>query len=101
MTKLIPPQQCADMTELRGQIDDLDEILVELLATRAGYIDRAVELKTLNGWPARIPARVDEVIENARAKAGQAGLDPDLVEGLWRQLVEWSIAREACVIRET
>ncbi|MEP4037744.1 chorismate mutase [Pseudophaeobacter sp.] len=101
MTHLIPPQHCADMTELRGQIDDLDKMLVELLATRAGYIDRAVELKRLNGWPARIPARVEEVIANARAKAGQAGLDPDLIEGMWRQLVEWSIMREARVIHET
>lgn len=89
------------MTELRAQIDDLDEMLVELLAARAGYIDRAIELKAENGWPARIPARVEEVIANARAMAGQAGLDPDLIEGLWRQLVEWSIAREARVIHET
>ncbi|KPD13072.1 chorismate mutase [Phaeobacter sp. 11ANDIMAR09] len=101
MTHLIPPPHCGDMAELRGQIDDLDEMLVELLATRAGYIDRAIELKRLNGWPARIPTRVDEVIENARAKAGEAGLDPDLIETLWRQLVEWSIAREARVIHET
>ncbi|MEP2718147.1 chorismate mutase [Pseudophaeobacter sp.] len=100
MTKLTPARDCADMAELRRQIDDLDQMLVELLATRAGYIDRAVELKSQNGWPARIPARVDEVIENARAKADEAGLDPDLIEGLWRQLVEWSIAREARVIHE-
>lgn len=101
MTDLIPPQHCTDMTSLRAQIDDLDQRLVELLATRAGYIDRAIELKSQNGWPARIPARVEEVITNARAKADQAGLDPDLIENLWRQLVEWSIAREACVIHET
>ncbi|EBA18523.1 chorismate mutase family protein [Roseobacter sp. SK209-2-6] len=101
MTKLIPPQDCSDMPELRRQIDELDEMLVELLTKRAGYIDRAIELKSQNGWPARIPARVEEVIANARAKAGQAGLDPDLIEGLWRQLVEWSIMREARVIHET
>ena len=100
MTDLTPAQNCADMTELRAQIDDLDQMLVELLAIRAGYIDRAVELKSQNGWPARIPARGEEVISNARAKAGQSGLDPDLIEGLWRQLVEWSIAREARVIHE-
>jgi len=101
MTKLIPPQDCSDMPELRRQIDELDEMLVELLTKRAGYIDRAIELKSQNGWPARIPARVEEVIANARTKAGQAGLDPDLIEGLWRQLVEWSIMREARVIHET
>lgn len=100
MTKLIPPQKCNDMDALRQQIDALDAQLVALLADRAGYIDRAVELKSENGWPARIPARVEEVIENARARAGHSGLDPDLIESLWRQLVEWSIAREARVIHE-
>jgi isochorismate pyruvate lyase len=71
-----------------------------MLADRAGYIDRAIELKQANGWPARIPERVEEVVMNAREHAVRAGLDPDLIETLWRQLVDWSIAREARVIRE-
>ena len=37
---------------------------------------------------------------NARAAAEGQGLDPGLIEDLWRQLVDWSIAREARVIRE-
>ena len=89
------------MGALRGEIDALDERLVALLATRAENIDRAVALKQINDWPARIPERVEEVVANVRSKAGADGLDPDLVESLWRQLIGWSIAREARVIRET
>ncbi|MCB4458579.1 chorismate mutase [Leisingera sp. McT4-56] len=100
MTKLTPPQDCQSMAEVRAQIDRLDIELVQLLAVRAGYIDRAIQLKQLNGWPARIPERVEEVVMNARAAAEGEGLDPDLIEHLWRQLVDWSIAREARVIRE-
>ncbi|MGR3762053.1 chorismate mutase [Roseobacteraceae bacterium NS-SX3] len=100
MTELTPAGQCNSMPELRQQIDKLDQQLIALLAARAGYIDRAVQLKTANGWPARIPERVDEVITNACQAGRDAGLDPDLVERLWRQLVEWSIAREARVIPE-
>ncbi len=100
MTKPKPPQDCTSMEELRLQIDRLDLDLVALLAERAGYIDRAIALKTENGWPARIPERVEEVVMNARDTAEAQGLDPDLVEMLWRQLVDWSIAREARVIRE-
>ncbi|WZK90977.1 chorismate mutase [Aliisedimentitalea scapharcae] len=95
-----PPQECADMGALRAQIDRLDGDLIAMLALRAGYIDRAIALKSDNGWPARIPDRVEEVVANARAAAETKGLDPDLVEDLWRRLVEWSIAREAQVIRE-
>ncbi|QAX30515.1 chorismate mutase [Leisingera sp. NJS204] len=100
MSTRTPPDACADMASLRLQIDDLDRELIALLALRAGYIDRAIALKQANGWPARIPSRVEEVVMNARAAAEAQGLDPDLTERLWRQLVDWSIAREARVIRE-
>jgi isochorismate pyruvate lyase len=100
MTEPTPPADCASMENLRAQIDLLDRKLVALLAQRAGYIDRAIALKQENGWPARIPARVEDVIAKVRAAAEDEALDPALVEALWRQLVEWSIAREARVIRE-
>ena len=96
----IPPQDCNHMSDLRAQIDALDEDLVALFVERAGYIDRAIALKQDNGLPARIPERVEEVVTNAGDRAEAAGLDRELVERLWRQLVEWSIAREAQVIRE-
>ncbi len=43
------PDQCQNMRELRDEIDALDVALVDLLAKRAGYIDRAVTLKTQEG----------------------------------------------------
>lgn len=101
MTQLTAPAQCRDMGELRAEIDALDAQLVALLTRRAAYIDRAIELKQANGWPARIPGRVEEVVSKVREQAQSNGLDPDLVEPMWRQLIDWSIAREAQVIRET
>lgn len=92
------PKSCADMADLRAVIDSLDAELVALLVRRAACIDRAVELKQAAGWPARIETRVEEVALNARARAEAAGLDGDFVEGLWRQIIEWSIAREERVL---
>ena len=86
------------MPALRAAIDALDARLVGLLALRAGYIDRAVSLKEAAGLPARIPDRVEEVVAKVRAAAEAEGLDPALCEALWRQLIEWSIAREARVL---
>lgn len=100
MTKPVLPKDCSSMAELRAQIDRLDIELVELFKQRAAYIDRAIELKTENGWPARIPERVDEVIENVGREAAERDLDPEMIKTLWRQLVDWSIQREAKVIRE-
>ena len=95
------PQDCKDMVELREAIDHLDQNLMGLLAKRARFIDRAAELKTENGWPARITDRVEEVAGNARRNAENSGFDPDLAESLWRTMIEWSIAREERVLGRT
>ncbi|PPB82166.1 isochorismate pyruvate lyase [Albidovulum inexpectatum] len=88
------PEECQTMADVRAEIDKLDAELVRLLARRVRYIDRAAELKPALGWPARIDARVEEVVRNVRAKAVQESLDAELVESIWRRLIDWSIARE-------
>jgi isochorismate pyruvate lyase len=88
------PQECDDMTDVRAEIDRLDEVLVRLFAERAGYIDRAAQIKAKVDLPARIDGRVEEVVTNVRRHAATHGLPPDLVEKLWRRLIDWSIARE-------
>ena len=98
MSTLTPPQDCRTMQELRNQIDKLDRQLIELLVTRATYIDRASELKPGEGLPARIPERVEDVVQKVRSNSVDLGLDPDLAERLWRILIDWSIAREERVL---
>ncbi|MDR0810644.1 MAG: chorismate mutase [Gemmobacter sp.] len=92
------PPDCRNMTELRAEIDALDARIVMMLKQRASYIDRAAELKPAEGLPARIDTRVEEVVARVRHRAEAEGLDPDLVEGLWRQMIEWSITREERVL---
>jgi len=88
------PADCTSMAEIRAEIDRLDEDLVRLFAERAGFIDRAAEIKAEVDLPARIGPRVEEVVRNVREHAETHGLPPDLVEKLWRRLIDWSIARE-------
>lgn len=88
------PSDCHTMPELRAAIDMLDSRIVELIKQRADYIDRAVTIKQAEGLPARIDSRVEDVVAKVRARAMAEGLDPVLAETIWRQLIEWSIARE-------
>ncbi len=92
------PADCTSMADIRAEIDRLDAELVALFGQRAGYIDRAGQIKTEIGLPARITPRVEEVVENVRRHAVAAGLPPELVEKLWRRLIDWSIAREESVL---
>ena len=100
MTELTKPGDCNSMDELRHQIDKLDVKIIELLANRSEFIDRATELKKSNGMPARIPERIESVVSNARNAAEELDLDADLIEKIWRILIDWSIRREAEIIRE-
>jgi len=90
----LPAKDCATMAEVRAGIDRIDAALVALLAERAGFIDRAAEIKAAENLPARIEWRVEEVVSRVRAEAMAQGLDPDLAEALWRRLIDWSISRE-------
>ena len=92
------PADCETMQDIRAEIDRIDVALISLLAERAGYIDRAAQVKTVVGLPARTVDRVEQVVANVRAEADARGLAPDLAEVLWRQLIEWSIAREEIVL---
>ena len=83
-----------DMPALRSHIDALDEELITLLAQRHALIDQAARIKSRDGLPARIDSRVEEVVAIVRRHAIQSGLDPDLIEALWRQIIEAAILQE-------
>ncbi|NBB97434.1 MAG: chorismate mutase [Alphaproteobacteria bacterium] len=95
---MFDPKACQDMTQLRLQIDQIDRALVALLADRAAHIDRAIDLKPGEGLPARIEARVEDVLARVQSEAALQGMDPDLARAIWIQLIEWSIAREERIL---
>lgn len=92
---LEPPEECHSMADIRNQIDKIDADLVDLFVLRSRYIDRAVIIKRRDDLPARIETRVEDVVEKVKTRAARSGFDQELVETLWRLLIEWSIAREA------
>lgn len=94
MTTLLAPDACRTMADLRVQIDAIDADLINLLVTRSRYIDRAVDLKKIEGLPARTTDRVAEVLDKVSTTASEQGLDPELARTLWAELIEWSIQRE-------
>lgn len=91
---MIPTDDIPDMPALRAHIDALDAQLMALLAQRHALIDRAAQIKSGNGMPARIDERVEEVVANVRRHAGELGLNPDLYDRIWRQLIDAAIDQE-------
>ena len=87
------PSECNSMEDVRDQIDRIDRELIDLIADRFAYVDRAWTLKT-NPEDATVPWRIQQVIEKVRARAEERGLPPRLVEALWRQMIGWFIQYE-------
>jgi isochorismate pyruvate lyase len=84
----------AGIADLRQEIDGVDEKLIKLLAERQRLVEAIVTVKHAEGIPARVPARVDYVIDRARVLARAHDLDPALAETIWTEMVEWFVAHE-------
>jgi isochorismate pyruvate lyase len=87
------------ISDLRSEIDIVDEKLVKLLAERQRLVEAVIAVKKRDGVAARIPARVDYVIDRARVLARAHHLDPALAETLWTEMVEWFVAHEERTLR--
>lgn len=86
-------KDCSNMEEVRTEIDRIDTALVDLMGERFGYVDRAWQLKR-SPAEARVPWRIQQVIDRVKARAAVKRLPPELVEALWRQMIGWFIQYE-------
>ena len=81
-------------SEIRKEIDQIDEILIKTLAERQRLVEKGVVVKKRDGLPARDDARLRQVIDHVRVLARAHNVDPALVETMWTEMVEWFIAYE-------
>jgi len=92
------PQECTNIEEVRHEIDNIDQEIIRLLAVRFGYVREVVKYKekTANGIEAS--DRKTQVFETRRQWAVAQGLDPDVVEDIYRRLVQYFIDEEKKLI---
>ncbi|HEX9052856.1 MAG TPA: 3-deoxy-7-phosphoheptulonate synthase [Anaeromyxobacter sp.] len=82
----------ATLADVRASIDHLDRRIVELLAARRDHALHAARLK--GAGAAKDPARERQVLAHVAALARGSGLEPDLVEGLWKYLMSALVRAE-------
>ena len=70
----------AELKRMRGSIDNMDSMLIHLLAERFKVTQRVGELKATAGLPAADPEREAAQIARLRALAVEADLDPEFAE---------------------
>ncbi len=90
--------KCNSLEEVRSAIDLLDDQIVELIAKRNSYIKQAASFKD-TVEEVKSEERIDYVIQKARVKALEYNLSPNLVEELFRIMIEEMVESEIAEFR--
>jgi isochorismate pyruvate lyase len=98
------PWECAEMPDVRAEIDRIDAALVDLIAERFGYVDRAWQLKKNTPEGAHVPWRIQQVIDRVKARAKEKNLPPDIVDMVgaqWKNMIGWFVQYEEEKLRQS
>jgi isochorismate pyruvate lyase len=89
----IEPKHCANMKEIRDEIDSMDKDIITILAKRFDYVKAASKFKT-SETSVRSPERFKAMLTQRRDWALNEGLNPDAIDKMYRDLVNNFIIEE-------
>ena len=93
-----PAAQCESIEEVRKCIDDIDESIIKLLGERFRYVKEVVRFKEPSRESIIAKERLESVITSRRKMASENGLNPDIIEGMYRNLINHFIEEEIKII---
>ena len=92
------PDECANIHEVREEIDIIDREVIDALSKRFKYVVAAARFKTSEA-SVRAPDRFHAMLQQRREWALESGLNPDVVENLYRDLVNYYIEEELKLLK--
>ena len=87
------PDQCESMVDIQAEIDRLDRQIVALLGQRFAYVKAASKFKT-SETTVRAPERLQAMLQQRRVWADEEGLDANVIEKMYQDLVNHFIDEE-------
>ena len=94
------PEDCKDIDEIRNSIDQLDAKIIRLLGERFKYIQEIVKYKGKDKESIIAKERRELVIKTRRELAEKYGLNPDIIEQVYRLLIDHFIDEELDLIKD-
>jgi isochorismate pyruvate lyase len=94
-----PPAACNSLDEIRWHIDELDQQIVSLIGERFRYVKEVMRFKSTSN-DIIAPERYNAVIASRRQMAVENGLSPDIVESLYRLLLNYFIEEERLILEK-
>lgn len=86
--------KCETLEQVRENIDRLDRRIVPLLAERAGYVEQAARFKETKSAVVD-NERIEAIVLKVRHIAVEEGTDPDLIEHIYRAMINAFIIHES------
>ena len=92
------PADCRSIDEIREQIDLLDQKVIEALGLRFQFVKEVVKYKKPDATSIKAEDRYNKVLAVRRQWAQESGLDPDIIEKVYRTLMDYFISQEMKII---
>ncbi len=86
------------LAQIRKKLDELDQEIIEKLAQRQFLVDQTSRFKHAVD-DLQTPERIEQVIHHVKKLAQNQGIDADLTEKIYRDLLQHLIRRELKQIR--
>lgn len=86
------------MEHIRRLIDQVDDAIVNLLSIRNQLVAQIAREKSVNGHPVRDLNREASIMARIRSEARKQGLDPVVVEEIFRLIINDSAQKQEVVI---
>jgi len=93
------PHECQSIEELRLQIDEIDQDIIDLIGKRLSFIQEIVKYKnTVDEVIAK--NRFQTVISERREMAIRQHLDPDVIENIYRIMMKYFIQEQLELLKK-
>ena len=86
-------EDCRNMQEIRNEIDSIDKKIISYLEERFKFVKKAAEFKS-SRETVRDTCRLTSMLELRREWAIASNLNPDVVEKMFIDLIEYFISEE-------
>ncbi|MBN1951226.1 MAG: chorismate mutase [Bacteroidales bacterium] len=93
------PTDCESIEQVREAIDNIDREIIGLLGKRFLYVKEVIRFKEPNTKSVVARERFDAVISSRRKLAEEAGLNGDIIEKIYRDLLNHFIEEELKLIK--
>mgnify|MGYP005855671413 CR=1 FL=1 len=92
------PQDCKNLEDIRAEIDTIDRQIISLLAQRFGFVRAVTKYKKNDKDSIIAIERYNAVLQNRRKLAEEYQLDPDVIEKMYKLLLDYFISEEMKVL---